>query len=86
MDRFNELKSLISSMEYEHKKWTLRKIKASGQRVRNNLLEVKKIATLLRKEISDEIKSMPVRSKPRAIPKPTTLNVNESIASQVDVE
>jgi hypothetical protein len=75
-------------MEYEYKKWSLRKIKASASRVRNNLLEVKKIATLMRKEIQDEVRNMPVRSKPIKIPKPSkpTALERQTSASPPSVE
>ena len=84
--RFQELKSLVASMEYEHKKWSLRKIKASASRVRNNLLEVKKIATLMRKEIQAEVRDMPVRSKPIKIPKATTKPAELERQTSVQVE
>jgi len=59
---FNELKSLILSLEYELNKFETKKVKVSGQRVRNSLLTVKKLADKMRKEISDKLKELPVRS------------------------
>ena len=68
-DQYEELKSLVRSMEFEFKKFQLRKIKASGQRVRNTLLDIKKLCDKMRKDIQAEIKSMPTRSKPIKIPR-----------------
>ena len=67
--QYEELKSLVRSMEFEHKKFRLRKIKASGQRVRNTLLDIKKLCDKMRKDIQAEIKAMPTRSKAVKIPK-----------------
>lgn len=71
--KYQELKSLVNSLEYEAQKFNAKKIKASGARVRNGLLGVKKLADALRKDIQAELREMPTRSRPVSIPKPTAL-------------
>lgn len=73
METFQELKSLVNSLEYEMRKFESKKVKVSGQRVRNGLLNIKKLSDQLRKDIQAELKAMPTRSKNIPIPKPTAL-------------
>ena len=77
-DKYTELKSLITSIDFEYKKFKNKKVKSSGTRVRATLLDVRKLADSLRKEIQSEINAMPKRSKAIAIPKPTALQRQQS--------
>ncbi len=52
MNKLNELKELIASMEGDVEKFFEKRNKAAGVRVRKNLQEVKTLAQELRLEIS----------------------------------
>jgi hypothetical protein len=52
MNRLEELKALVASVEADFGKFYEKGNKAAGTRVRNALLEIKKLADTTRKEIS----------------------------------
>ena len=68
-----ELKSLVASIDYEMKKFESKKVKVSGARVRASLLDVKKLADKMRKDIQAQIRELPAKSRPIKIPKPALL-------------
>lgn len=73
-----ELKSLVASIDYEMKKFEARKVKVSGARVRASLLSVKKLADKMRKDIQEQIRELPSKSRPIKIPKKTSLKKQAS--------
>lgn len=52
MNRLEELKALVASVEADFEKFYEKSNKAAGTRVRNALLKIKKLADTTRKEIS----------------------------------
>ena len=57
MEKFNELKELIASIEEDNQKFFEKGTKAAGVRVRKGLQEIKKVSQELRQEISAANKS-----------------------------
>jgi hypothetical protein len=56
MDNFNELKTLITSLEEDAIKFYEKENKAAGVRLRKGLQEIKTIAQALRIEVSNKNK------------------------------
>lgn len=62
-DNYNSIKSLVNSMDIDYKKFRDKKVKASGNRLRNNLLNLKKLCDEVRKEILIEMEKIPVKHR-----------------------
>ena len=77
---YNSLKSNISAIEMDLKRFNNKKVKASGNRVRNNLLNIKKLCDELRKQILDETLKIPVRKRRKKV------EVLETIKEEVNEE
>jgi len=60
---YEKIKSTINAMDTDYTKFTEKKIKASGNRLRNNLLNIKKLCDELRKQVLTEMEQIP--TKPR---------------------
>jgi hypothetical protein len=82
-ENYENLKCLITALTQDYEKFNERKIKAAGQRVRNGLLNIKKLCDELRKQVKAEIVSIPVKHRtksgtvksPAKPPAETTTNV-----------
>lgn len=57
MEKFNQLKSLVESMNEDYTKFSEKGNSAAGTRVRKTLQEIKKLAQDMRVEISEKKKS-----------------------------
>ncbi len=57
MSRFSEVKDLVSSLEDDFEKFYGNGNKAAGTRVRNGMMEIKKLAQDIRNEVSEIKKS-----------------------------
>ncbi len=53
MKNFNQLKSLLASMEEDADKFYNKGVSAAGTRVRKGLQEIKTLASEMRKEVTD---------------------------------
>jgi uncharacterized protein (DUF2164 family) len=53
MDNFNKLKDLIASIEGDADKFYNKGIGAAGTRVRKGLQDIKTLASVMRKEVTD---------------------------------
>lgn len=53
MKNFNQLKSLIASMEEDADKFYNKGVSAAGTRVRKGLQEIKTLTSEMRKEVTD---------------------------------
>jgi hypothetical protein len=56
MDKFNELKALVASLEEDATKFYEKENKAAGVRLRKGLQEIKSMAQALRLDVSDKKK------------------------------
>jgi hypothetical protein len=54
MDKFNELKALVASLEEDATKFYEKQNKAAGVRLRKGLQEIKSMAQALRLDVSDK--------------------------------
>ncbi len=62
-ENYENLKALITSLNQDYEKFREKKVKASGQRVRASLLNIKKLCDVLRKDVIKDIKEIPVKSR-----------------------
>jgi hypothetical protein len=53
MEKYNQLKSLLSSVEEDADKFYNKGVSAAGTRVRKALQEIKTLASDMRKEVTD---------------------------------
>lgn len=53
MENFNKIKELVASIEADAEKFYVRGGAAAGTRVRKGMLELKKLAQVVRVEVSD---------------------------------
>ena len=54
MNRFEELKTLVTDLEEDFSKFYEKDIKAAGTRVRNGMQKIKVLAQEIRKDIQDK--------------------------------
>ena len=62
-DILKRIKSTVEALETDYNKFKSKKVKAAGQRVRNQLLNTKKMCDQLRKQIVEEMVSMPTKHR-----------------------
>lgn len=62
-ENYKDLQALIECLNIDFDKFQKKKVKAAGQRARNNLLNTKKLCDTLRKQIITEIKEIPVKHR-----------------------
>jgi hypothetical protein len=63
LDNYETLKATCDAMTSDFEKFNGKKIKACGQRVRSNLLTIKKLCDTLRKQIITDIKEIPIKHR-----------------------
>jgi len=62
-DNYNNLKAVIMSLTQDYEKFKTKKVKVAGARVRNNLLNCKKICDTMRKQVLEQIKELPIKHR-----------------------
>ena len=62
-ENYENLKAVITSLTQDYEKFKSKKVKAAGQRVRNGLLNTKKLCDELRKQVKAEINAIPVKHR-----------------------
>ena len=62
-DNYKDLQAIIECLNLDFDKFKEKKVKAAGQRVRNNLLNTKKLCDKIRKQILEQIRDIPVRHR-----------------------
>jgi hypothetical protein len=68
MENYEKICSMVKAMETDHIKFSQKKVKASGNRLRNNLLNIKKLCDEMRKDILTDMAKIP--TKHRVLDKP----------------
>jgi hypothetical protein len=58
-----KLKSMITALDQDYSKFTAKNVKVSGARLRNQLLDTKKLCDALRKQVLTKMKDLPVKKK-----------------------
>jgi hypothetical protein len=62
-ENYDTLKATIEALSKDFSKFEDKKVKAAGQRVRNNLLNAKKMCDTLRKQIMKEMRELPTKHR-----------------------
>ena len=62
-DNYDNLKAVIMALTQDYEKFKTKKVKVAGARVRNNLLNCKKICDTMRKQVLEQIKELPVKHR-----------------------
>jgi hypothetical protein len=62
-ENYENLKAVITALTQDYEKFKDKKVKAAGQRVRNGLLNTKKLCDELRKQVKAEINSIPIKHR-----------------------
>ena len=90
-ENYETLKATADAMTSDFDKFNSKKIKAAGQRVRSNLLTIKKLCDTLRKQIIADIKEIPIKhridtsdeEKDEEVPEPLELKRETTEAPEV---
>lgn len=62
-ENYEALKAIIEALNQDFEKFNEKKVKAAGARVRNNLLNCKKLCDKLRKQVLADIKALPIKHR-----------------------
>lgn len=62
-ENYDNLKAVITALTNDYEKFKQKKVKAAGQRVRTSLLNTKKLCDTLRKQVKEEITSIPIKHR-----------------------
>ena len=65
-ENYDNLKAVIIALTQDYEKFKSKKIKAAGQRVRNGLLNTKKLCDTLRKQVLADIKNLPIKHRSKS--------------------
>ena len=66
-ENYDNLKAVITALNQDYEKFKSKKVKIAGQRVRNGLLNTKKLCDILRKQVLTDIREMPIKHRKSAI-------------------
>lgn len=79
-ENYDNLKAVITALTNDYEKFKKKKVKAAGQRVRASLLNTKKLCDTLRKQVMEEISSIPIKHRNKSsdeAPRPEPEQVEE---------
>ena len=62
-ENYENLKAVILALGQDYEKFKSKKVKVAGARVRNNLLNTKKLCDTLRKQVLVQIKELPIKHR-----------------------
>ena len=62
-ENYENLKAVILALGQDYEKFKSKKVKVAGARVRNNLLNTKKLCDTLRKQVLAQIKELPIKHR-----------------------
>jgi hypothetical protein len=79
-ENYKELKATIDSLTKDFEKFDTKKVKAAGQRVRNHLLNAKKLCDVLRKQLMCEMRDLP--TKHRIVSEPAVESSKDEIKEE----
>ena len=85
-DDYETLRSTIEALTMDYDKFREQKIKACGLRVRNNLLNCKKLCDKIRKQVLLDMKAVPVKARKEKDPYKAMLEVTEGDMSMLKLE
>jgi hypothetical protein len=62
-ENYINIKAVIVALDQDYEKFEKKKVKVAGARVRNNLLNIKKLCDILRKQVLAQIKELPIKHR-----------------------
>ena len=62
-ENYENLKAVITALTQDYEKFKAKKVKAAGQRVRASLLNTKKLCDIMRKQVIEDIRAIPVKHR-----------------------
>jgi len=62
-ENYENLKAVITALTNDYEKFKEKKIKAAGQRVRASLLDTKKLCDTLRKQVKEDMTTIPIKRR-----------------------
>lgn len=65
-ENYDNLKAVITALTQDYEKFKSKKVKAAGQRVRNGLLNTKKLCDTLRKQVLSDIREIPIKHRSKS--------------------
>jgi hypothetical protein len=65
-ENYINIKAVIVALEQDYEKFENKKVKVAGARVRNNLLNIKKLCDILRKQVLSQIKELPIKHRTKS--------------------
>ena len=74
---YKQIKATVDAMGSDFDKFENKRVKAAGQRVRNNLLTCKKLSTDLRKVLITEIQGIPVKHRTKVVQELKSVGLRE---------
>ena len=80
VENYYLLKATVEAIDSDYTKFQNRRVKVCGNRVRNNLLNIKKLCDVLRKQILEDIKTIPTKHRVKKI------EVNVEMVEEEEVE
>ena len=83
---YETLRSTIEALTMDYTKFKEQKIKACGLRVRNNLLNCKKLCDKIRKDVLLDMKAVPVKARKEKDPYKALLEDSEGDMSMLKLE
>ena len=84
-ENYETIKATCDAMTSDFERFNSKKIKACGQRVRSNLLTIKKLCDTLRKQIINDIKAIPIKHRidtDDEIPEPLELKREQTVVPE----
>lgn len=62
-ENYENLKAVITALTQDYEKFKAKKVKAAGQRVRASLLNTKKLCDIMRKQVIEDIRAIPIKHR-----------------------
>ena len=85
-ENYDNLKAVITALTNDYEKFKQKKVKAAGQRVRASLLNTKKLCDTLRKQVKEEISSIPIKHRNKSSDEASTSEDDKPEEENVVVE
>ena len=82
-ENYENLKAVITALTSDYEKFKQKKVKAAGQRVRASLLNTKKLCDTLRKQVKEEINSIPVKHRSKSPDKSSSESEDQKVGETI---
>ena len=82
-ENYENLKAVITALTNDYDKFKEKKVKAAGQRVRASLLNTKKLCDTLRKQVKEEINSIPIKHRSKSPVKSSSESDDQKVGETI---